>query len=516
MKKALILVVSIFMMSNIVISQQSLRLTFTGQIGDGYYQRMDSIEIKNVTRNWVEVLYYPDTTLVIVSPDDVEDNENNKSISVTPSMFDGEANININVERPSNVILTAHGLSGRIYTRYESVMNTGNYSFKINLSMPQMYILSVQIGNVLHAIKICNIGHGSGNCIVLTNSNNTFGYSLERGNVTHYFEFGDIMDFVGFATYNGSVVSSEHKTQPLFYDENITLDFSASIPVVPQGAISGIFSVSGNCKVLFSQGNLQYTKSTQTWSFMEHQYDRVETPQQDVGIDYANQDIVSLFGWATSNYHDIYDYFNMFYVPYTTSHGPVINPECNKTGYGPSTNMSSPNLTGMSAEYDWGIHNTISNGGNQVGLWRTLTKDEWRYILETRPASTVHNHPNTRFVKATVNGVPGIVLFPDVFSIPAYLPNPLAINDPGASYAFNNYSIEAWTAMENLGCVFLPMAYSRQSNRVDYMDNAYYWSTTHSDCAAAYALRFNTVGINTEYGTERSIGCSVRLVCPVE
>lgn len=526
MKKALILVVSIFMMSNIVISQQSLRLTFTGQIGEGYYQRMDSIEIKNVTRDWVEVLYYPDTTLVIVSPDNVEDHESNKSISVTPSIFDGEANININVERPSNVILTAHGLSGRIYTRYESVMNTGNYSFKINLSMPQMYILSVQIGNVLHAIKICNMGHGYGDCIVLTNSNNTFGYSLERGNVTHYFEFGDIMDFVGFATYNGSAVSSEHKTQPQFYDENITLDFSASIPILPQGAISGIFSVSENCKVLFSKGNLQYTKSTQIWSFMDHQYDRVEMPNLDVGEDYTNQDVVSLFGWATSGYHNVYDNFNMFYEPYSTVYGPLINPECNYTGYGPSTNMSDPNLTGISAEYDWGVRNVISNGGNQAGLWRALTKEEWKYVLEIRPASTIHGMPNARYAKATVNGVPGVVLFPDVFSVPEYLPYPLAINYPEAGFNFNNYSLEAWSAMESLGCVFLPIAYCRQSNMVHdecywkqvnrYMENGYYWSSTHVDCADAYTVRFSTDRIVSDNRVIRSSGCSVRLVYTIE
>ena len=52
-------------------------------------------------------------------------------------------------------------------------------------------------------------------------------------------------------------------------------------------------------QVYFSQGNLQYTISTQVWSFMEHQYDIVESGQ-NVGTDYANQDVVSLFGWGTS------------------------------------------------------------------------------------------------------------------------------------------------------------------------------------------------------------------------
>ena len=35
----------------------------------------------------------------------------------------------------------------------------------------------------------------------------------------------------------------------------------------PQGALSGLFSVSATQQVRFSQGNLQYQASTQTWKF---------------------------------------------------------------------------------------------------------------------------------------------------------------------------------------------------------------------------------------------------------
>lgn len=514
------------MMYNIVMPQQSLRLSFIGQIGDGGYQKMDYIEIRNVTRDWFEVLYYPDTILVINPSVNVNDKENNEHIRIAPSIFQGETNINITVEQPSNVVITAYGIRGNICSRYESTMNIGNHSFKLYLNKPQLYILSVQIGDVCHTMKVCNIGQGSSDCIVLANSSSFIGQTLDRGDVTHYFEYGDIMDFVGYATINGSVVNSEHLTQSQFFDEDITLHFPASVPTAPQGAINGVFSVSENCQVFFSQGNLQYTKSTQTWSFMDHQYDRVEMPNLDVGEDYANQDVVSLFCWATSGYHNVYDNFNMFYEPNSTAYGPLINPECNYTGYGPSTNMSDPNLTGISAEYDWGVHNAISNGGNQAGLWRALTKEEWKYVLEIRPASTIHGMPNARYAKATVNGVPGVVLFPDVFSVPEYLPYPLAINYPEAGFNFNNYSIEAWTAMENLGCVFLPIAYCRQSNRVHdecywkqvnrYRENGYYWSSTHVDCADAYTVRFSTDRIVSDNRVIRSSGCSVRLVYTIE
>ena len=34
-----------------------------------------------------------------------------------------------------------------------------------------------------------------------------------------------------------------------------------------------------------------------------------------------------------SGYHNVYDNFNVFYEPYSTASGPLINPECNYTGY---------------------------------------------------------------------------------------------------------------------------------------------------------------------------------------
>ena len=70
---------------------------------------------------------------------------------------------------------------------------------------------------------------------------------------------------------------------------------------VPVGAVRGKYTVNvGGDQVYFSKGNLQYTQSTQKWSFMEHQYDVVETVGQNVGNNYANQDVVSLFGWGTT------------------------------------------------------------------------------------------------------------------------------------------------------------------------------------------------------------------------
>ena len=47
---------------------------------------------------------------------------------------------------------------------------------------------------------------------------------------------------------------------------------------VPEGAINGLFTINENGdQVYFSQGNLQYQASTNTWRFAEHQWDYVGT-----------------------------------------------------------------------------------------------------------------------------------------------------------------------------------------------------------------------------------------------
>ena len=43
----------------------------------------------------------------------------------------------------------------------------------------------------------------------------------------------------------------------------------------PIGAIDGMFSVSDNIQVFFSQGNLQYQPSTNTWRFANNSWDLI-------------------------------------------------------------------------------------------------------------------------------------------------------------------------------------------------------------------------------------------------
>lgn len=252
---------------------------------------------------------------------------------------------------------------------------------------------------------------------------------------------------------------------------------------------SGVFSVSSNKKVYFSPGNLQYVGSSSNpyWKFAEHQWDYLGTSSnQNSNGQYVTRD---LFGYGTSGHNN----GQTCYQPWSTSQI--------------QDDYYSGNLTGSA---DWG-NNAIVNGGNQVGTWRTLTRNEWDYLLNVRSASTVNGYVNARFAKATVSGINGIILFPDTYVHPDNAQLPTRINESSVSYSFNNYSASAWSLLENSGAVFLPVTGIRSGTTVNGT-YGYYWTASGSTSGAN---RFFFSDYSLEIGSaQRQYGFAVRLVMP--
>jgi hypothetical protein len=274
------------------------------------------------------------------------------------------------------------------------------------------------------------------------------------------------------------------------------------------GALVGKFSVSDTKKVYFSKGNLQYTKSTGIWSFMDHQYSTVETTSQAIGTDYASQDVVSLFGWGTSGWNN----GNTYYQPYNTS---KISSSYGY-GYGPKNETTyTYDLTGTYANADWGLYNAISNGGNTAGTWRTLTKDEWTYLLTTRTASTVNGTADARYAKAYLFGTThGVIIFPDIYTHPAGVTAPTGINATNStSWNGNQYNATDWAKMEAAGCVFLPAAGRRDGTNI-FNVNAYvrYWTSTYNSKSLAHNVGIADNSMNPADYNQKDFGFSVRLV----
>ncbi len=237
----------------------------------------------------------------------------------------------------------------------------------------------------------------------------------------------------------------------------------------PEGAVAGLFSVSATQQVYFSQGNLQYQASTNTWRFAEHQWDYIGGDNANISSSYGGW--IDLFGWGTGN-----------------------NPTNSSTNNGDYGTFS-----------DWG-NNAISNGGNTTNTWRTLTKDEWVYVFNTRSTSS-----GIRYAKAMVNGINGVILLPDDWSSSYYsLSN---TNQSGASFTSNTITSSQWTTLEQHGAVFLPAAGRRDGTSVyNVGSDGYYWSSTAYSASSAYYLYFGSSNVIPSDSYNRYCGRSVRLV----
>ena len=338
-----------------------------------------------------------------------------------------------------------------------------------------------------------------------------------------------------------SQVDSVTFTDPNASDPNIPDPNPNPDPSTANGI--GVFSVAEGKTVSFAPGNLQFnavqgshlradgTKAKGTWRFAEKQWDYVGYDNEKIAENYDGW--IDLFGWGTSGYDNTAnDPLSIFYQPWSTNTKSLtliikdstlncdsyeITGECeweytyftssekdkNEYGYGPSKGMADESLVGTSAYYDWGVYNAISNGGNQAGSWRTLTKAEWEYLFDTRK--------NAQFLRsqATVNNVKGHVFLPDNFKKPSDITWSHQTND----WTTNTYSAEQWSVLEALGAVFLPASGNRSGARVKYVqDYGHYWSaTTNNNHKNVYCLFFHSDAARLyTYGYDNAR--SVRLV----
>ena len=477
---------------------QSVSVQFTARSTNGQYHSFDSVLVENVTRGWIQRIAYPDTAIVLGPSEAINVAEaiNNVALKVYPNPFAGTTSTTMQLNEDDEVSISILRIDGSVVSEYKSFMNSGVYVLNICLAEPQVAFLSVSTRSGRSVAKLVNTKAGSSNNIEVLHQGNANTKDVEIGP----FNVGDQMIYTAVSITDGERTLSNPLIQVQAISELVTLLFDDDIPSVggfdQNGASNAVFSVAEGRTVHFSSGNLQYQASTDTWRFAEHQYDYVGSTNSNISL--SNSDWIDLFGWGTSGWNSGAN----AYQPWATS--------TNYWDYYPGSSYTY-DLTGTYANADWGVYSAISNGGNQTGMWRTLTKDEWSYLLNSRAASTVSGVANARYAKAVVNGTNGVVVFPDNFTMPSGMSYPSDINTSSAPFN-NTYTESQWNQMEDAGCIFFPAAGYRDGTEVGSV-GAYggYWSSTYDDGFDAYIMDFNVDGLYV-YGNRRNYGRSVRLV----
>lgn len=317
-------------------------------------------------------------------------------------------------------------------------------------------------------------------------STDTFGYvvtSKTNGNSIFLPAAGYLVDDSRYNVgWRGNYWSSSLNEGKASYARYI--DFQSLHAQVSADAIAGRFSVSDGKQVYFAKGNLQYTRSTGTWSFAKQQTDCLGDANitTDTNGNTVLADTIDLFGWGTGN-----------------------NPA-----------DTSTNIHNYPTFNDWGT-NVV--GTDAAYTWRTLSKAEWKYLFCTRTDA------DQLFGFATVGSTKGLVILPDDWILPAgvaFTPSTAKgltksgcfySNDNGDNYTHNVYTPADWLSMESAGAVFLPAAGSRYRTDINWVHSAgnYWSSTTSSDSLVSY-LYFNNQYLIPDSYNRRSNAFSVRLV----
>lgn len=411
-----------------------------------------------------------------------------------------------------------HFMPGWGYMYYSN--RTEIVSFVFGETAPQLIVTTTTPTNITSVSASCggNVTIGSEGNVSVTQRGICWSTSPNPTINDNYLEAGNglgsfsvlLTALTSATTYNVRAFAvTETDT---FYGDNVSFT-TLDIPAVPEGAINGLFTINaiGN-QVYFSKGNLQYQANTNTWRFAEHQWNYVGGTSSD-GYDYGNvggssnnnisstySGWIDLFGWGTSGYNHGAECYQPWSISSSYNH---------YYAYG----FFNFNLNDETGKADWGF-NPISNGGDQENLWRTLTKDEWEYVLDTRSTTS-----GIRFAKAKVNGVKGIILLPDNWDSSIY--GLIYANDAGTTYN-NTISGTEWTEFFELnGAIFLPAAGNRNGTSIGSPNSfGYYWSASYQIDYNffSYCICFSDVYNYTSFlsYSNRYKGFSVRLVCDAE
>jgi len=280
---------------------------------------------------------------------------------------------------------------------------------------------------------------------------------------------------------SGGVTVERNKVYPITFADNQP-DMLPGVFTVGKGA-DGIAGTADDVKVCFARGNLQYRASDKKWQFAQYQYSYIgdAAGNNTSSTRDTQSNWIDLFGWGTTGENSFGQ------KPYSIS--------TTGTDYKTVENGSASETLTIANKADWGYCM-----GGETSVWRTLTADEWQYLL----SSSGRGSGDTKFkINVTVCGIAKcLVIAPDGYTE--------SIKDTYYSWG--------WAYDQAQGLVCLPPAGYREGSTIYNVGQGYYWSSTGAAkdgiASNAYQLHFTSSSgffyPNACYG--RSFGYSVRLV----
>lgn len=242
---------------------QTVTLTFTGRDVNNNHVQLDSVLITNLTYGWQETLYCPDTALTMQNRVGIDDNDVGTMCTSSllqlfqnnPNPFNGGTDVALYVANAGMVTLEITDMNGREIVTDAVAMQAGIHHFRITVSHSGTYIMTARQNGNISAIKMVNNACNNGNIPIvemmctpsiqtqIEQNNHSVPKSGSRGTTTNPFNFGNLMEYVGFATINGSVAESQRITQQQGASQTFTLQFEVvqhQLATVTTASVCGV------------------------------------------------------------------------------------------------------------------------------------------------------------------------------------------------------------------------------------------------------------------------------------
>lgn len=230
MKKTFILIAIMLLCAGAM--AQTVTLTFVGKDANGYGKKLDSVVVSNRTKHWQETIYWPDTVLIIQNGVGIENFVNGKDFAFSqnyPNPFDGTTFVNLQVTEPGTVTVQVTDITGRLVETCQGVsLQPGTHQLRVSLSTAGVYFLTArQAGRNTSMKMVCRKGGGVDAVAYSSMVDNASQLkNVPKSVITHPFNYGDRMEYKGYATFDGVTLESYNVIQSQDSSETISLRFS--------------------------------------------------------------------------------------------------------------------------------------------------------------------------------------------------------------------------------------------------------------------------------------------------
>lgn len=252
---------------------QTVTLTFTGRDAANHYVQLNKVVITNLTKSWQETIWWPDTVLQMQNGTGIDDYAENGGFTLSqnnPNPFSGTTDVTLTVVEEGDVNLDIAEVNGRIVeTQNFASLHPGAHQFRISLSTVGTYVMTARQNGKTSSIKMICYGGGGSNTIDYLGMVQAITVVL-KSSTNKPFNFGDMMEYVGYATIDGSGVESQHISQVQNTSQTFVLEFAVSsyqLPIVTTHAVTNITDNSATCGgTINSNGGATITARGVCWS----------------------------------------------------------------------------------------------------------------------------------------------------------------------------------------------------------------------------------------------------------